>query len=114
MAKEGQSSLAHVFYQIALSSLRCNPSLREYYEEKPRQGKPRKIAVVAIARKLVRIVYSMLKNGQLYTDSQRTKEKELTPSLTKEVTKSQNLCTPNSIFYAGFISPHSAISPQGV
>jgi len=73
MAKRGQSSLAHVFYQIALSSLRCNPTLREYYEEKLCQGKPKKIAVVAVARKLVRIAYSMLKNTQPYTDSQRAK-----------------------------------------
>ena len=84
MAKRGQSSLAHVFYQIALSSLRCNPTLREYYEGKLHQGKPRKVAVVAVARKLIRIAYSMLKNGQPYTDSQRAKEKELSPSLTKE------------------------------
>jgi len=83
MAKRGQSSLAHVFYQIALSSLRCNSSLREYYEEKLRQGKSKKVAVVAVARKLIRITYSILKNGQLYTDSQRTKGKELT-FLTKE------------------------------
>jgi len=72
-------------YQIALSSLRCNPTLREYYEEKLRQGKPKKIAVVAVARKLIRIAYSMLKNSQPYTDSQRAKEKELTSSLTKEI-----------------------------
>lgn len=85
MAKRGQSSLAHVFYQIALSSLRCNPTLREYYENKLAQGKPRKIAVVAVARKLVRIAYSILKNSQPYTDSQRTKEKKLTSSLTKEI-----------------------------
>jgi len=84
MAKRGQSSLAHVFYQIALSSLRCNPTLREYYEHKLAQGKPRKVAVVAVARKLIRIAYSMLKNSQPYTDSQRTKEKVLVSSLTKE------------------------------
>ena len=83
MAKRGQSSLAHVFYQIALTSLRSNPTLREYCEEKLRQGKPRKIAVVAVARKLVRIAYSMLKNNQPYRDSQRTKE--LTSSLTKQI-----------------------------
>jgi len=31
MAKRGQTSLAWVFYQIALTSLTCNPALREYY-----------------------------------------------------------------------------------
>ena len=85
MAKRGQSSLAHVFYQAALSSLRCNLTLREYYEGKLRQGKPKKVAVVAVARKLIRITYSMLKNNQPYTDFQRTEEKELTSSLTKAI-----------------------------
>ena len=66
MAKRGQTSLAHVFYQIALSSLRCNPHLREYYLRKLSQEKPKKVAVVSVARKLVRIVYSMLKNNKPY------------------------------------------------
>jgi transposase len=68
MAKRGQSSLAHVSYQIALTSLRSNPTSREYYEEKLRQGKPRKIAIVAVAKKLARIAYRMLRNNQPYTD----------------------------------------------
>jgi len=66
MAKRGQTSLAHVFYQIALSSLRCNPHLREYCLRKLSQEKPKKVAVVSVARKLVRIVYSMLKNNKPY------------------------------------------------
>ena len=66
MAKRGQTSLAHVFYQIALSSLRYNPHLREYYLRKLSQEKPKKVAVVSVARKLVRIVYSMLKNNKPY------------------------------------------------
>jgi len=74
IAKREKSSLAHLFYQIALSSLRCNPTLREHYENKFAQGKPKKIVLVAVARKLIRIVYSMLKNAQPYKDSQRTKE----------------------------------------
>ena len=78
MAEREQLSLAHVFYQIALTSLRSNPPLREYYEKKLCQGKPKKITVVAVARKLVRIAYSILKNSEPYTDFQRAKEKELT------------------------------------
>jgi len=73
MAKRGQTSLAHVFYQIALTSLRCNPVLREYYLKKLSEGKPRKVAVVAVARKLVRIVYSMLKSNRAYDDAFNSK-----------------------------------------
>jgi len=69
MAKRGQTSLAHMFYQIALTSLRCNPVLREYYLKKLSEGKPKKVALVACARKLVRIVYSMLKSNQAYDDT---------------------------------------------
>ncbi|MBC7190507.1 IS110 family transposase [Candidatus Aerophobetes bacterium] len=73
MAKRGQTSLAHVFYQIALVSLRCNPVLREYYLKKLSEGKPKKVAVVAVARKLVRLVYSMLKNDKSYDSTFNSK-----------------------------------------
>jgi len=69
MAKRGQTSLAHVFYQIALVSLRCNLNLRKYYLKKLSEGKPKKVAVVAVARKLIRLVYSMLKNDEPYDDT---------------------------------------------
>ena len=73
MAKRGQTALAHVFYQIALVSVRCNPGLRAYYLTKLSQGKPKKVALVAVARKLVRIVYSMLKNNEAYDESSKGK-----------------------------------------
>jgi len=85
MAKKEQSSLAFVFYQIALSNLRFNPTLREYYENKLAQGKPKKIAVIDVARKLIHIAYSMLKDDQPYEDSQKTEEKESVYSLTEEI-----------------------------
>ncbi|RLE08996.1 hypothetical protein DRJ00_05315 [Candidatus Aerophobetes bacterium] len=56
MTKRGQTSLTWVFYQIALTSLMCNPALREYYLKKLSQGKSKKVALVACARKLVRNV----------------------------------------------------------
>lgn len=73
MAKRGQTSLAHVFYQIALTGLRCNQHLRGYYLKKLSEGKPKKVAVVAVARKLVRLVYSMLKNDEPYDDTFNSK-----------------------------------------
>ena len=41
MAKRGQSSKVFVLYQITLRSLECNPPLREYYENKLAQSKPK-------------------------------------------------------------------------
>jgi len=73
MAKRGQTSLAWVFYQKALTSLTCNPVLREYYLKKLSEGKPKKVVLVACARKLVRIVYSMLKSNQAYDDTFNSK-----------------------------------------
>jgi len=73
MAKRGQTSLAHMFYQIALTSLRCNPVLREYYLKKLSEGKPKKVAVITVARKLIRLVYSMLKSNRAYDDTFNSK-----------------------------------------
>ena len=39
--------------------------LREYYLKKLAQGKPKEVAVVAIIRRLVCMVYSILKNEAL-------------------------------------------------
>jgi len=66
MTKRGQTALAHVFYQIALVSMRYNPMLGQYYLKKLSRGKPKKVAAVAIAGKLVRITSSMLKNNKPY------------------------------------------------
>jgi len=51
MAKRGQTSLTWVFYQVALTSLTCNPTLREYYLKKLSEGKTKEGRVSSLCQK---------------------------------------------------------------
>ena len=40
-----------------------NETLKAYYDKKRNEGKPFKQSVIAVANKLIRIIFSMLKNN---------------------------------------------------
>jgi len=60
ISKRGSPYLRHALYQLALLSVRLNPTLASYYQKKVAEGKPRKVALIAVARKLVRIIHHLL------------------------------------------------------
>jgi transposase len=66
LAKRGVPQLRYTFYRAALVSIQYNPDLTAYYQAKVRRGKPKKKAVIAVARKLIRIVYALLKSQMPY------------------------------------------------
>jgi len=66
MAKRGNPQLNYTFYRLALSSVRLNPTLKSYYRRRVEAGLPKKRALIAVARKLVRITYILLKEGSPY------------------------------------------------
>lgn len=66
ISKRGSPYLRHAFYQLALLSIRYNPTLSDYYKKKVAEGKPKKVALIAVARKLVRIVYHLLLSKNNY------------------------------------------------
>lgn len=43
-----------------------NPAFREYYEKKLAEGKNGQQALICISRRLINIIYGMLKNGTEY------------------------------------------------
>lgn len=61
--------LSYVFYGVALVSIRFNPDVAAYYRAKAQQGKPKKKAVIAAVRKLICIVYALLKSQNTYVIS---------------------------------------------
>ena len=67
MAKRGVSQLSHAFYQVAVFSIRLNPQIKEYHKSKLEQGVKGKRAIIAVARKLIRIAYHLMKTNQPYT-----------------------------------------------
>lgn len=66
MARRGNPHLNYTFYGLALVSIRLNPALKSYYQRRVEAGLPKKRALIAVARKLVRLVYVLLKEGRPY------------------------------------------------
>lgn len=48
----------------ALSALQRNPTLKEFANRLRAAGKPGKVVVVAVMRKLLRIMFAVLKSGR--------------------------------------------------
>ena len=63
MSKMGRSALRKAFFMPALVALRYNPVLIELKARLTRAGKPKMAIVGAAMRKLVHIIYGVLKNG---------------------------------------------------
>ena len=63
MSKMGRSALRKAFFMPALVALRHNPVLIELKARLTRAGKPKMAIVGAAMRKLVHIIYGVLKNG---------------------------------------------------
>ena len=59
MVKHGSSHLRYVLMNASVYSLVHNPKLYEYYLKKRNEGKPHRVALSHVAKKLVRIIYHL-------------------------------------------------------
>jgi len=66
LTTKGSRLLKHALYMASVASLIHNPYLKNVYRNKVSQGKSAKQALIVVARKLARIMYSMLKNNVTY------------------------------------------------
>jgi transposase len=57
----GRSCVRAALYMAAISAIRCNPSHRAYYKQLIADGKPQKVAIIAVARKLVVLANAIIK-----------------------------------------------------
>lgn len=57
----GRGDVRRALYMAALSAIRCNPPLKAFYARLKAAGKPSKVALVAVMRKLLLILQAMLK-----------------------------------------------------
>jgi transposase len=60
----GRADVRSVLYMAALSASKYNPALRAFRERLARAGKKPKVALVAVARKLVVIANAVLRSGR--------------------------------------------------
>lgn len=62
----GRRPLRHVMFQAALVASNHNPDLRTFAKRLRAAGKPHKVIVTAVARKLVTIANAIVKSGQTW------------------------------------------------
>ncbi len=72
MSKRGSRLLRRVLFSVALANIRtkrdkqpCNPVIMEYYKRKC-QNKPKKVAIGAVMRKIVCILFAILRDKKPY------------------------------------------------
>ena len=57
-----------MLFRSAFSSLRCNAECKACFDRLRSNGKPGKVAVVAVANKLIRQAFAVVTQGKPYVD----------------------------------------------
>jgi transposase len=58
----GRAAVRTALYMAALSASRCNPALKLFYQRLLASGKPKMVALIAVARKILTILNAMLRD----------------------------------------------------
>lgn len=66
ITKRGNPNLRYAFYMAAQVARIHDPEIKAFYEKKIQEGKPFKVAIIAVARKLCERVFSVVKRGVAY------------------------------------------------
>lgn len=66
LCKVGQGRLRKALYMPALVSIQCNPVMIAFYNRLKEKGKNGKVIVCAIMRKLVHLIFGILKSGKKF------------------------------------------------
>lgn len=66
ISKRGSPLLRYSLYLAANSARQCDPSFKQYFERKMAEGKHFKTVINATAGKMLRVVYSVLKENKEY------------------------------------------------
>lgn len=64
MSKVGNSRLRNALYMPALCAMQKNPALSDFAQKLKDAGKPGKVVVGAVMRKLLRIMFAVLRSGK--------------------------------------------------
>lgn len=63
----GRSRIRTLLYMAATSAVRCNPTIRSFYQQLKLRGKPHKVAMVACMRKMLTILNAMVRDNTPWT-----------------------------------------------
>ncbi len=76
ISKKGNKHIRAVLHMPSMSAIRFNPSMKPFYERlKPKKQKPL-IALVAVQRKFLVLMYSLWKNETYYDPDYEIKKRQ--------------------------------------
>lgn len=69
ISKQGHAKLRTLFYMCALSAVKWNKECKRMYVRLLSRGKKKKVALIAVANKLIRQVFAVIKSGVPFDDN---------------------------------------------
>jgi transposase len=66
ISKKGNTFIRKALFMPALSACRANPKLKNFYQRLVAKGKNKKLAIIAVARKLLLLIYTLWKSNSVY------------------------------------------------
>lgn len=64
----GRAKVRAALYQAAVVAVRCSPVMKAFYAKLVAHGKAKKVAIVAVARKLLVLAHAMIRNMKKYEE----------------------------------------------
>lgn len=93
ISKRGNSHIRAVLHMPSMACIRCNPTLREFYMRlKPNKAKPL-VALVAVQRKLLILMFTIWKNEDNYDGEFEKKKQQRLKALAAQDSSQINLGT---------------------
>ena len=69
LSKTGNKEIRKALYMPALTAIKYNPILKNFYERLINRGKSKMCAIGAVMRKMVHIIFGVLKSGQEFDEN---------------------------------------------
>lgn len=88
MSKKGRKVPRNILYMVVLSAIRCNPLIRDLYNDLLEKGKEKMAAIGVCMHKTLRVLYGMLKNNTAFNHEIDKQNQERNRG--KATTKSKN------------------------
>jgi transposase len=66
ISKKGNKFIRNALFMPALSACKANPNLKLFYQRLVAKGKNKKLAIIAVARKLLLLIYTLWKTNSVY------------------------------------------------
>jgi len=82
MSKQGSKNMRKILFNIAKGAITFNPLIKDIYDKKVSQGMSKMAAIGVCMHKILRIIYGILKNKQVYNplidkqNCERSKDKQ--------------------------------------